>query len=224
MQFCSFQQRDIWWNWKKEPYKSEPCSRALLLFLLSELIRNDLRLHWRQFKCNTKIFKNGSYKRVKTKEGDCIKGTIKKRIIQHSYKVLQDKSIDNSLDIKVKWELKMNTIISNENWEWSFRKGHKITNCPIWSLEWKVKMRGTKNKTEQKKKTTNNQQNTKWNKIMIWFRWFRLLLRSISQKIVVFYSNRTLLVRVRPLIAKKITTISKLRPQSSRSNTMEGEY
>lgn len=111
------------------------------------------------------------------------------------------------MDIKVKWELKMNTIISDENWEWSCRKGHKITNSPIWSLEWKVKMR-------KKNGPSACQQNTKWNKIMIWFTWFRLLIKNITHKIVFFYSNQTLLVRILLLIAKKIITVSKVRLQS----------
>ena len=36
----------------------------------------------------------------------------------------------------------MNTIISDEEWEHSCREGHKVTNSPTWrEFEWKVKMR-----------------------------------------------------------------------------------
>merc|ERR1712035_181329 len=71
-----------------------------------------------------------------------IKGTAKKKIISHIYKILQEEVTDNSLDMKQKWELEMNTIISDKNWELSCREGHKITSCPIWrEFDWKVRMR-----------------------------------------------------------------------------------
>lgn len=50
--------------------------------------------------------------------------------------------MDNSLDVKEKWELEMNTIITDEGWEQSCREGHKVTNSPTWrEFEWKIKMR-----------------------------------------------------------------------------------
>ena len=70
-----------------------------------------------------------------------IKGTIKKKVISHLYRILQGELADNSLDIKEKWELEMNTIIPDVNWKLSCREGHKITNSPLWKeFEWKIKM------------------------------------------------------------------------------------
>ena len=44
--------------------------------------------------------------------------------------------------MKEKWELEMNTIIPDNDWELSCSEGHKITNSPIWKeFEWKTKMR-----------------------------------------------------------------------------------
>lgn len=45
-----------------------------------------------------------------------IKGSNKKEIILHIYKILQKESEVNSLDIKDKRELEMKTIITDEDW------------------------------------------------------------------------------------------------------------
>ncbi len=71
-----------------------------------------------------------------------IQGTIKKKLISHIYKILKDNPMDDSLGVKEKWELEMNTIISDEKWELSCREGHKATNSHTWKeFEWKVKMK-----------------------------------------------------------------------------------
>lgn len=66
----------------------------------------------------------------------------KKGVISKIYKALQHESDDNNLDIKEKWELEANIIISEEEWEETFKEGHKLTNSPTWrEFDWKVKMR-----------------------------------------------------------------------------------
>lgn len=71
-----------------------------------------------------------------------IRGTIKKKIISHIYKILQDYPMDNSSDVKKKWELEISTIISDEKWEQPCREGHKVTNSPTRKeFKCKVKMR-----------------------------------------------------------------------------------
>ena len=47
------------------------------------------------------------------------KGTVKTKFISHIYKILQEELKENNLDIKQKWELEMNTIIPDEQWEMS---------------------------------------------------------------------------------------------------------
>lgn len=69
-------------------------------------------------------------------------GETKKGIISKLYKVLQHESNNNNLDVKEKWELEANIIITDEKWEETFKAGHKITSSPIWrEFDWKVKMR-----------------------------------------------------------------------------------
>lgn len=71
-----------------------------------------------------------------------IEGTIKTKFISHIYRILQDDLKNNNLDIKGKWELEMNVIISDEHWENSCSHGHKITSSPNWKeFGWKIKMR-----------------------------------------------------------------------------------
>lgn len=66
----------------------------------------------------------------------------KKGVISKLYKALQHDSNGNNLDIKQKWELEANIIISEEEWEETFKEGHKITNSPTWrEFDLKVKMR-----------------------------------------------------------------------------------
>ena len=61
-----------------------------------------------------------------------IRETIKREIILHIYKILQEETVDNSLDIKEKLELEMNIITSDKERELFRRVEHKITNSSIW--------------------------------------------------------------------------------------------
>ena len=46
------------------------------------------------------------------------------------------------MDVKERWELEANVIITDDDWEETFKSGHKLTNSPTWrEFEWKVKMR-----------------------------------------------------------------------------------
>lgn len=66
----------------------------------------------------------------------------KKGLISKIYKALQYESNDNNMDVKERWELEANVIITDDEWEESFRSGHKLTNSPTWrEFDWKVKMR-----------------------------------------------------------------------------------
>lgn len=58
------------------------------------------------------------------------------------YEAIQHESNDNSMDVKERWELETNIIITDEQWEETFKAGHKLTNSPSWwEFDWKVKMR-----------------------------------------------------------------------------------
>ena len=71
-----------------------------------------------------------------------IEGTVKAKFISHLYKILQEELKENNLDIKEKWELEMNIIISDEQWESSCEQGHRVTSSPNWKeFGWKIKMR-----------------------------------------------------------------------------------
>ena len=71
-----------------------------------------------------------------------IEGTVKAKFISHLYRILQEGLKENNLDIKEKWELEMNIIISDEQWENSCEQGHKVTSSPNWrEFGWKIKMR-----------------------------------------------------------------------------------
>ncbi|MEQ2273730.1 hypothetical protein XENORESO_008121 [Xenotaenia resolanae] len=49
---------------------------------------------------------------------------------------------DNSIDIKQKWELEMNIVIEDKEWERVCENGHKIIHSPGWKeFDWKLKMR-----------------------------------------------------------------------------------
>ncbi len=56
------------------------------------------------------------------------KGT---KIVSQIYSCLQSQAEDNTLDIKEKWELEMNVVIEDEEWETICERNHKITNSPI---------------------------------------------------------------------------------------------
>ena len=57
------------------------------------------------------------------------------------YKVLQQES-NNNVDVKEKWELEANIIITDEQWEETFKAGHKVTSSPTWrAFHWKIKIR-----------------------------------------------------------------------------------
>lgn len=71
-----------------------------------------------------------------------IQGTVTKKFISYLYKALQEDLGENNLDIKEKWELEMNTVISDKQWETSFEQGHKVTNSLSWrEYGWKLRMR-----------------------------------------------------------------------------------
>lgn len=66
----------------------------------------------------------------------------KKGVISKMYEAIQHESNDNSMDVKERWELETNIIITDEQWEETFKAGHKLTNSPSWwEFDWKVKMR-----------------------------------------------------------------------------------
>lgn len=58
------------------------------------------------------------------------------------YNFLQSQLLDNSFDIKGKWELEANIIIEDEEWIKACEISHKTTNSPVWKeFGWKVVMR-----------------------------------------------------------------------------------
>lgn len=62
-----------------------------------------------------------------------ITGSIKKRLRRSAtFGTLQGERIVNSLDNKEKWELEMNTVIQDKNWELSCKDGHRILNSLTW--------------------------------------------------------------------------------------------
>lgn len=70
------------------------------------------------------------------------KEKTKKGAISNIYKALQHDSDDSNMKVKEKWELESNIIITDEEWEETFKAGHKLTNSPSWrEFDWKVKMR-----------------------------------------------------------------------------------
>lgn len=57
------------------------------------------------------------------------------------YNFLQSQLLDNSFDIKGKWELEANIIIEDEEWIKACEISHKTTNSPVWKeFGWKVVM------------------------------------------------------------------------------------
>lgn len=43
------------------------------------------------------------------------------------------------MDVKEKWELETNLIITNKKWRDTFTEGHTLKNSPSWrEFEWKV--------------------------------------------------------------------------------------
>lgn len=61
-----------------------------------------------------------------------IEGKVKTKFTSHIYNILQEELKENTLDIKEKWGLEMNTIILDEQWEPSCSQGHRITSSPNW--------------------------------------------------------------------------------------------
>lgn len=67
-------------------------------------------------------------------EEDTKKGSISK-----IFKAFQQDSNDDNLDVKERWELETNTITTDEDWEETFKSGHKLTSSPTWKeFGWKV--------------------------------------------------------------------------------------
>uniref|UniRef100_A0A3P8TVH1 Reverse transcriptase domain-containing protein n=1 Tax=Amphiprion percula TaxID=161767 RepID=A0A3P8TVH1_AMPPE len=65
-----------------------------------------------------------------------------RKIVSELYKCLQTHWSGDSLHIKERWELEMNVIIKDEEWQEVCDSGHKITNSPMWKeFNWKIKMR-----------------------------------------------------------------------------------
>lgn len=56
------------------------------------------------------------------------------------YRILQEESTENSLDIQEKWELEMNVLISDKDWKLFCWEEHKVTNDMWKEFEWKVKI------------------------------------------------------------------------------------
>lgn len=49
---------------------------------------------------------------------------------------------DRTLDVKNKWELELNTLIDDSDWEYSWEEWHKCLNSPNWKeFSWKLRMR-----------------------------------------------------------------------------------
>lgn len=64
-----------------------------------------------------------------------------KRLISKFYEALQSEPDDN-LEIKQKWEIERNLSILDENWEETFKEGHKMFSSVYWKeFEWKLKTR-----------------------------------------------------------------------------------
>lgn len=53
------------------------------------------------------------------------------------YKALQNETSANNMDVKEKWELEANVVITDDEWEETFRLGHRLTNSPTWKeFDW----------------------------------------------------------------------------------------
>lgn len=71
-----------------------------------------------------------------------IQGTTKNKFISYIYSILQEDLKNDNMDIKEKWELEMNVVISDEQWVNSCKRGHKLTSSSNWrEFGWKLKMR-----------------------------------------------------------------------------------
>ncbi len=65
-----------------------------------------------------------------------------KRHVSHLYKRLTTNIIQNTGDIKGKWELELNTIIEDDVWDDLCEGCHKGINNQLWKeFDWKVKIR-----------------------------------------------------------------------------------
>lgn len=65
-----------------------------------------------------------------------------KRHVSHLYKRLITNIIQNTGDVKGKWELELNTIIEDDTWEELWKGCHKGINSQLWKeFDWKVKIR-----------------------------------------------------------------------------------
>lgn len=69
----------------------------------------------------------------------CVEENSKRTIISNLYKHLQMHFSDNSIDVKQKWDLKMNILIEDGEWE---EVCEKITHSPGWKeYDWKLRRR-----------------------------------------------------------------------------------
>lgn len=75
-------------------------------------------------------------------EGFLIKlqtGNKDKKVIYHFYQIFLDMNLNNTLQIKGRWETEMNTDIPQDIWEEICTKAHLVTNSNIWrEFKWKV--------------------------------------------------------------------------------------
>lgn len=64
------------------------------------------------------------------------------KIVSCLYGRIQEDLTENTLDVKNKWELEANTIISDIEWERSWESWHKCLSSPTWKeFSWKLRMR-----------------------------------------------------------------------------------
>lgn len=71
-----------------------------------------------------------------------MKEDICEKIVSNLYKCLQSDISGSTLWVKEKWELEMNVVIEDQEWEQLCERGHKLTSSPAWKeFMWKVNVR-----------------------------------------------------------------------------------
>lgn len=67
---------------------------------------------------------------------------MKKGIISRFYRALQQDLKNKDLENKTKWEIELNILINENEWDETCLSGHKLTNSPNWrEFDWKIKNR-----------------------------------------------------------------------------------
>lgn len=65
-----------------------------------------------------------------------------KKIISSLYKIIRIEQDENTFDVKNKWELELNTMINDSDWEHSWVEWYTCLNSPNWKeFSWKLRMR-----------------------------------------------------------------------------------